>query len=836
MQNDRLITISAAGSRKAINWPAQKILLSVLWEKLRCPVRSTETMEAYLRLPKSKQDDLKDVGGYVAGELRDGKRKAEAVISRDVITLDLDTIPSGGTEDILRRVEGLGCGYCVYSTRKHRPDAPRLRILLPLDRPVTVDEYEPVARKAAQILDPSMEYFDPSTFEPSRLMYWPSCCADSQYIYASADRPPVSADGLLGRYADWRSYTEWPQVPGALAAAHKKLAARQGDPLEKRGIVGAFCRIYDVYAALEKFLPGVYTPTPDPNRWTYAGGSTTGGALVYDGGKYLYSHHATDPAGGRLCNAFDLVRLHRFGSLDDDAKPDTPITKLGSFRAMADLARSDQEVEGLLNRERYEQAVQDYTQMQSEQEMDINWMRELKTSESGRYERTIRNVVLMLENDPRLKGRIRMNTFSNRIECTGPLPWPGKEQEATSEWSNGDDAGLRDCVEQLLGFHSKDIIDDALVQVACMHPYNPVQEYLLSRKWDGTPRLDTLFSDYFGDEDCPYTRAVARKSLVAAVARAMEPGCQYDQVPVVCGAQGIGKSTFFAKLGGPWFSNSITTFDGKEAAEQLQGNWIIEIGELAALNKTETNMVKQMLSRRVDEYRAAYARRTEKLPRRCVFFGTTNDRDYLKDPTGNRRYWPIDCTGKASKSVFDITEEEIGQIWAEAFLRWQAGESLMLGSAEEEEAERRRQARMEVDDLRGVIEEFLDRPIPEDWLQWDASRRDLFWHGQGKGSSLHLVPRERACAIEIMREGLNDKRPVIPSKDSRRVNQILSSLPGWEPGGIMRFGKIYGHQRGFHRVAEAGKALTNRMLTLQSVNAPEKLTDSECAPDCARNC
>ena len=124
MQNDRLITISAAGSRKATNWPAQKILLSALWEKLRLPVRSTETMEAYLRLPKSKQDDLKDVGGYVAGELRDGKRKAEAVISRDVITLDLDTIPSGGTEDILRRVEGLGCGYCVYSTRKHRPDAP----------------------------------------------------------------------------------------------------------------------------------------------------------------------------------------------------------------------------------------------------------------------------------------------------------------------------------------------------------------------------------------------------------------------------------------------------------------------------------------------------------------------------------------------------------------------------------------------------------------------------------------------------------------------------------------------------------------------------------------
>lgn len=834
MQNDRKIIISAAGSRTAEIWPAQELLISELWERLRTPTRGTETMEAYLRMKKGQQDALKDVGGYVAGQLRNNRRRAGSVESRDLLTLDLDNIPAGGTEDILRRVGSLGCGYCVYSTRKHRPDAPRLRVIIPLDRSVTADEYEPIARRTAAYIAPGMEPFDPSTFQASRLMYWPSCCADGQYIYQTADLPLLSADGVLAQYTDWRDCAAWPQVPGA-AGLHKKLAAKQGDPLEKGGVVGAFCRTYSIYDVLDKFLPGVYIPTDKPDRWTFAGGSTAGGALIYDQGKYLYSHHATDPAGGRLSNAFDLCRLHIFGAQDEDAKVDTPIGRLPSYKAMLTFARRDPAVESILNRERYESAVGDFTASDGD-DVGLDWMRGLQVDDSGKYARTIRNVIVMLEGDPRLRGRIRMNTFSGRIEGVCPLPWAGKSQEGTTEWTDGDDAGLRDCVEQLLGFHTKDTIDDALVQVAQAHAYNPVQEYLQSREWDSIPRLDTLFSDYFGDTDCPYTRAVARKSLVAAVARAMEPGCQYDQVPVVCGPQGIGKSTFFTMLGGPWFSNSVTTFDGKEAAEQIQGNWIIEIGELAALNRTETNMVKQMLSRRVDDFRAAYGRRKEKQPRRCVFFGTTNDRDYLKDPTGNRRYWPIDCVDKASKSVFSLTQEDIDQIWAEAFLRWQMGESLVLDEAEEEEAERRRQARMEVDDLRGTIEEFLQKPIPEDWPQWDISRRAMFWCGQAKGNSTRLIPRDRVCAIEVMRECLGDRRPIIPQKDSRRVNQILSALPGWEPAGLMRFGKIYGRQRGFSRISGVQTASTEQMATVQSVDKCVLSTDLICGQSCDSKC
>ena len=309
MINDRKITITAGASRKATVWTPQSLMLSELYERLRVPARGTETLAAYLALKKPQQDELKDVGGYVAGGLNGPRRKGSAVAFRDLLTLDLDSIPAGGTQDVLRRVDGLGCGYCVYSTRKHSPQAPRLRVLLPLDRSCTADEYEPLARRMAAYI--GIEMADPSTFEASRLMYWPSCCADSEYIHSFADKPMLSADGLLDTYADWRDCTSWPQVPGA-PEAQRKLAARQEDPESKHGTVGAFCRTYNVYRAMDELLPGVYEPVDgSPDRYTFTGGSTTGGAVVYDGGAFLYSHHATDPAGGRLVNAFDLVRSFR---------------------------------------------------------------------------------------------------------------------------------------------------------------------------------------------------------------------------------------------------------------------------------------------------------------------------------------------------------------------------------------------------------------------------------------------------------------------------------------------------------------------------------------------
>ncbi|GMA52596.1 hypothetical protein GCM10025857_39530 [Alicyclobacillus contaminans] len=774
---------------------------SELVDKLRVPARGTETLAEYLQLPKSKQDELKDVGGFVGGYFHGDRRKAANVAGRDVVTLDLDNIPAGGTADVLRRLDGLGCAYAVYSTRKHEEVKPRLRVLLPLSRTATADEYEPLARKVGQII--GIELCDPTTFEASRLMYWPSCCADSQYVFHFGDKPFLDTDGLLAMYQDWRDISEWPQVPGA-EDAHVKRAAKQADPTTKPGVVGAFCRIYNIYQALETFLPGVYEPTDDDSgRLTYTGGSTTGGAIVYDNGLYLYSHHATDPAGGRLVNAWDLVRLHKFGELDDDAKPDTPVNKLPSYTAMCQFALQDAGVAALLNQERYEQAVSAFTGLTPTEDEPANWISKLKVSpSSGAPAKTIENVMIVLEHDPNLRGRIRKDTFANAIYGFGPLPWPPRTQENSSfRWTDDDDAGLRAYIERVLGFRTRDVIQDALVQCAAKNGFNPVAAYLDSLEWDGVPRLDTLYVDYLGADDHPYTRAVARKAFTAAVARAMTPGCKFDYMTVVCGPQGIGKSTLFTKLGRDWFSDSIKTFEGKDAAELIQGVWIVEIGELEAFSKTDIKVVKQFLSKLDDQYRAAYARTTERHPRRCVFFGTTNDHEYLRDPTGNRRFWPVDAMmQEPTKSVFtDLTDEEIDQIWAEAVMRWRLGEPLFLSAELEEEAEKRRQVHMERDTLEGQIEAFLERPIPVDWQKWTLERRRLFWGG-GIRDDITLVPRDRVCAVEIWRECLGDYRAVMPKAEAHRINAVLENLPGWERAGIQRFGPDYGRQKGFRRV------------------------------------
>ena len=186
MQYNRMLHISTAGSRKATQWPESAILWSEFLEKLKTPVRSTESLDEYLAYPKARQDELKDVGGFVGGTLSGGRRKAVNITGRDLATLDLDNVPAGQTDDILRRVDGLGCAAAVYSTRKHSGYAPRLRVVIPFDRAALPDEYEPVARKLAALI--GIRFCDPTTFDISRLMYWPSCCRDSQYVYRAYDK------------------------------------------------------------------------------------------------------------------------------------------------------------------------------------------------------------------------------------------------------------------------------------------------------------------------------------------------------------------------------------------------------------------------------------------------------------------------------------------------------------------------------------------------------------------------------------------------------------------------------------------------------------------------
>ena len=799
---DRQIIITVGNNRRAMNWQPQTLMLSEFYEKLRIPARSTETMQVYLGLKKSEQDDLKDVGGFVAGTLEGFRRKAGAVKGRDLITLDFDNIPPNGTEDILKRVEGLGCGYCVYSTRKHSPATPRLRILLPFDRQATADEYEPCARYMAACI--GIEFADPTTFEASRLMYFPSVCADGDYVFTFGDKPMLSVDGLLEKinseWGNWHDVMNWVQVPGS-ENMYRKLAVKQSDPLTKSGVVGAFCRTYDIYGAMETFLEGIYEATTTPGRYTYLGGSTTGGAIVYQDGLFLYSHHSTDPCCGRLVNSFDLVRLHKFGDLDNAVDLKTPTNRLPSYQAMSEFAIKDSKVSLRLAKERAESAIDDFGQLKEEgdDEESLNWTTKLElNNQTGAIKPTIDNFRIILENDPNLKGKFALNEFAGRGEVLGTLPWnPLKLRRA---WTDNDNYGLYWYLEKVYNMTNGAKIDGALSLHSEKHKFNDVVNYLNSLVWDGIPRLDTLLVNYLGAVDSDYVRAVTRKAFVAAVKRAMEPGCKYDTMLILAGPQGLGKSTLLDKMSKGWFSDNIRTFEGKEASELLQGVWLVEISELDAFRKSDEARIKQFLSQRSDRFRAAYGRYVQEVPRRCVFFGTTNRDEFLRDTTGNRRFWAVDVgVNQPTKNIWKDLDGDINQLWAEAVMRWKVGEDLHLLGEVEVTSKAVQEAHREQSAKEGIIADFLEKFIPADWVQWSLDKRLIFLHGENRGTE-NLVKRDRVCALEVWCEAFGGQAKDFKQHEALEINSILRKMDGWEKSGKSANCGYCGRQRYYSRV------------------------------------
>lgn len=663
MTYDRQITISAGSSRNATRWPLQTLYWSELVERLQVPTRGTETLDTYLKLTKAQQDNLKDVGGFVGGIIHNGgRRKAGSIDGRDVLTLDLDHIPAGGTDDVLRRVDSLGCGYCVYSTRKHSPVAPRLRILLPLDRTTTADEYEPITRKAAELI--GIDLCDPSTFEASRLMYWPSCCADSQYVYIYGDKPFLSADGMLALYTqtgqDWHDVNVWPQVPG-ITDSHKRLAAKQGDPTAKPGVVGAFCRTYNVLSAMDKFLPGVYVPVDNvSDRYTYAAGSTTGGAVVYDNGTFLFSHHATDPCGGRLVNAFDLVRLHVFGDKDDAAEPGTPTNRLPSYTEMCKLAVADQDVKKLLDIDRGASVLADFGSLEQQIQGDTD-----KKAAIGRLEDQPLTTDLIKQVLELLGISTRLNVITNQAEITGaPTSW--SRENAV----NNLPTFIRDfCRKAGVCGVSKDGIMDSLALLNDQARFNPVLDMLHEEPWDGQNRLPTVYH-ILGITD-PLSQTLVKKWLWQCVAMAHNSSMKpygADGVLTLTGEQGLGKTSFFRWLAmnSSWFIEGVSLdMKNKDSVLQATRAALAEIGELDGTLRKDLANLKAFLTSPVDSIRPPYARTTVDRPRHTSFCATVNGNEFLKDETGNRRFWTVPVKSIDLDLMRNLDTAWIRQLWAQ---------------------------------------------------------------------------------------------------------------------------------------------------------------------------
>ena len=782
------ITIATAKSRTTKVWKNTRITWEALGKRLKEVVTTYETGLEYHKMPKSKQADLKDVGGFVGGYLKDGRRKDANVVSRSVISLDADFAPIDFVEtlELFNNYEGY-----VYSTHSHTIEHPRYRLILLLDREVSGEEYGAVSRKIAS--DIGIDYFDDTTYQASRLMYWASTPKDIKAEFYHLEGEAVKVDEVLARYKDWQDMSEWPESSRS-QGLRKSSIEKQGDPLVKNGVVGAFCRTYSIGEAIETFLSEEYIKCNTEGRYTYTRGSTAAGLVVYDD-KFAYSNHGTDPASNKLCNAFDLVRLHKFGLKDEDVKEDTPINKLPSYIAMQELVSQDKATKITIGKERFTEAQSEFEVI----EEDLDWLSLLDRDKKAQLKQTANNIRIILEHDSRLKNGIIGNDLLAMNKSIKPKSFPWTSH--VEVWTDDDLKNLTAYIEKVYGISNKNKISDVVDILFNEKAYHPVRDYLESLEWDGVERLETLFIDFLGAEDTAYNRVITKLHLSAAVSRVTVPGIKYDYMLVFVGPQGIGKSYIIDKLSRGWFTDTISTVSGKEAYESLDGAWLVEMAELTATKKAEVEAVKHFISKREDKFRRAYAKNSTLNKRQCVFFGTTNNHEFLRDTTGNRRMQPI-VTGvqKSKFKLSDLDEDYIGQIWAEAKHCWDSGVNLYLAKDLENEALIKQAEHMERDPWYSDIENYVKMLLPLNWAEMDLlSRRDFinkegFFIEATKGE----IARDRVCIREIWTELLGKNWGDINNVYRARIKGVLDSLDCCKrQSTAMRFGGNHGLQKGY---------------------------------------
>ena len=796
LKHEFSIDLATGHSRTTKKWRNRHWLWSELVERCSKTQRTGETAAEYARMNREEQSNVKDVGGFVGGYLSQGVRKNANVLYRSVATLDIDYGTLNVWDDFTM---AFNFAAMLYSTHKHSDEHPRFRLVFPLSRQVKPAEYEPLCRKIAAEL--GIDLFDDTTYELPRLFYWPSTSKDAPYVFEYQDGPACDVDKILAQYVDPYDVSSWPMSSreGDVIAHEIKKA---GDPTEKPGLIGAFCRAYTIEDVITRFLSDCYEPTGTEGRYTYKLGSVAGGLVCYEG-KYAYSHHETDPASKQLCNAFDLCRIHLFGVKDEGSRAQD-VTRKPSYQAMQEFASKDRNVKLLMARERQQSAADDFGEVELPGEYTDEWKADLEYTKSGKLISNISNIILILENDPALAGKICHDQFSGFDAVRGGLPWNPK----ATAWTDRDDANLRVWLERNYDITGKEKIADAMTAILTRHSYHPVRDYLDGLTWDGTPRLERLIIDYIGAADTEINRIMTRKHFIAAVGRIYQPGIKYDQCLIMTGPEGVGKSTLLSIMGGKWFNDSITTTEGKEGMDQLRRSWIIELGELSSIKRSDVESVKAYLSKRVDIYRAAYDRRAGEHPRQCVFCGTTNETHFLKGDTGNRRFWVIAIEPGLRKysNWYDAITADRDQLWAEAVAYWKQGERLYLTDGQEAQARRMQEEYNDDSDdpIVGMLNNFLDTKLPGDWGLKDIRQRREWLRDAGGDPTIAKgeETRMQVCAAEFICEALGKE---MADKDykylARKVCKILSRLPGWERMGASRHaGKFYGVQKAFKRV------------------------------------
>lgn len=689
-------------------------------DRFRQPHVTPEKYHEYKKFSDAQQRTLKGSNGWMMrGPVAKGQnRNRNSILPSQIITLDIDYATPEFVEKLLNGGILPGVEIIAHTTRSHTPENPRFRIIIFLKEQLHRERYQAASRIVAQLVDPDMEWVDKVSFRPAQMMYMPTVSKDmlKHYVYYEQPGDLLDHEDVIDTWEMTNgSAADIGNLPRAQGEDELRSAAEKAeDPLEKSGPVGDFCRAYTITELVtgKDGEKGILADFYEPVEWsqgaitrmTYSLGSTSNGAVVYED-KFVYSHHGSDPTQEMLVNAYDLVRIHKFGEQDKDAGKDTPVSKLPSSKAMTEYLRTDEHYRTAQAESRYDldsMLTDDDVEYEPEddideaEEADIDdllgvpldavvgnraerraamrrrqaekphkkWIsKDLELTDDGVIKTTLHNIATIIMNDPRLWRKIAYNEFNYQIVITDDIKsktklipaYLCKDKENGDRWQEINDIIIRALIEgptvRGTGYGikvGKEMVHDSVKLAARVNAFHPIREYLADVEENAAPDpgcIETVLIDYFGAEDTPYVREASRLMMIASVARVMEPGCKFDHAIILEGAQGIGKSSGIKRLYGAAYFGEIDgdLNDRKYIAEMMTGKWALELPELSSMHKSEANDAKAFMTRQHDDVRLSYDRNVSELPRQSVIWGTTNDTEYLRDATGGRRYWPIVC-------------------------------------------------------------------------------------------------------------------------------------------------------------------------------------------------
>ena len=678
---------------------------------------------------------------FISGDIppnQDGSytRNNSNLKTRNLIVIDIeDTGLSSQEVQTIIQEKLASYKYLLYSTISHKPNNPRLRLVLEPSRDIVKDEYKPTIQHVIQLLNIK---YDTSSCTWSQLQGLPIAVRDNEFIFIK------HLEGL-----------PYP-VQEAVKEEKKVITKYTSEPIQN------FTKVShnQAISIMEKYIENEQDKLLERNEYylsclTVIAKSVVTGEIEYD-------------------TAIECMELL---ALNNDEWKENNLKELNG-----EIARANGNVDYFKNKYTFLGKFQKTQQKIKISNALTNASLEITTDEKGKVIQTLENLEkIILSITP-----IAYNELTNVIEIKD-------KQGKIKPLEKRDKELFRMEIEKRFKFKAKVIdLDTAIVSASDKFRYHPIKSKILSTEWDEQPRAESFFIDVLGVEDNAYNRECTRKWLLASLTRIFNNGVKFDEMIILQGGQGIGKSTTLQRLSLGYYTD-ITEKLGDEVTFKVMRTWLVELSELSTMIKTDSDSFKAWLSATKDTVRKKYGGDPDDYPRAFTVLGTTNNKEILKDRTGNRRYWLMYCEkDKIKSTIWSLDNNYILQLWGEVYQWYKNGENLLISEETKQYMEKLSSGALEYNPLEERINSILDMYVPNNWKEIinDSMKRyeyynhvnDYTTYGNGNSSfplQTKIMDITTGELVYLLGNGEDPYKDLKGNTLAKEINQVMNNLPNW---------------------------------------------------------